>query len=132
MMSCLTRLLALLLLIFLYRCTKCSGKGKIPCATCGSRGLIKCKKCIGSGALLSCNVAIVRWYVYEFLLILSLPVKLWCWWNFFTVWTFSSLFKEEASVFIFSHCFMFHLPTVYVKKNKIFNHANGTTITFLF
>jgi hypothetical protein len=42
------------------------------------------------------------------------------------------LFKEEASVFIFSHCFMFHLPTVYVKKNKIFNHANGTTITFLF
>ncbi|KAJ6922479.1 hypothetical protein NC652_016201 [Populus alba x Populus x berolinensis] len=42
-------------------CSKCSGKGKIPCATCGSRGLIKCKKCTGSGALLSCNVAIVRW-----------------------------------------------------------------------
>ena len=81
-MSCFLRLLASLLQLFLYRCKKCSGNGKIPCATCGSRGLIKCKKCNGSGALLSCNVAIVRWYVYEFLLIFSLPVRLWCWWNF--------------------------------------------------
>ncbi|KDP24504.1 hypothetical protein JCGZ_25068 [Jatropha curcas] len=42
-------------------CTNCSGKGKIPCGTCGSRGLIKCEKCSGSGSLLTCSVAIVRW-----------------------------------------------------------------------
>ncbi|OAY43653.1 protein SSUH2 homolog isoform X1 [Manihot esculenta] len=42
-------------------CTNCSGKGKIPCATCGSRGLIKCQKCHGSGSLLTCSVAVVRW-----------------------------------------------------------------------
>ncbi|XP_015897072.1 uncharacterized protein LOC107430713 [Ziziphus jujuba] len=42
-------------------CTKCNGKGKIPCANCGSRGLIKCQTCHGSGSLLTCNIAIVRW-----------------------------------------------------------------------
>ncbi|KAK9193432.1 hypothetical protein WN944_004129 [Citrus x changshan-huyou] len=42
-------------------CTKCNGKGTIPCATCGSRGLIKCRKCGGSGSLLTRSFAIVRW-----------------------------------------------------------------------
>ncbi|XP_050215198.1 uncharacterized protein LOC126666234 [Mercurialis annua] len=42
-------------------CTKCSGKGKIPCATCGSRGLIKCEKCCGSGSLLTYSTAVIRW-----------------------------------------------------------------------
>ncbi|KAG6640163.1 protein SSUH2 homolog [Carya illinoinensis] len=42
-------------------CSRCNGKGKIPCATCASRGLIKCEECHGNGSLLSHNVAIVRW-----------------------------------------------------------------------
>lgn len=42
-------------------CTKCCGKGKIPCAMCGSRGLIKCETCRGSGSLLAHKVAIVKW-----------------------------------------------------------------------
>ncbi|OMP03484.1 hypothetical protein CCACVL1_02404 [Corchorus capsularis] len=42
-------------------CTKCNGKGKIPCATCGSRGLIKCETCHGNGSMVTRNIAIVRW-----------------------------------------------------------------------
>nr|KJB76867.1 hypothetical protein B456_012G110900 [Gossypium raimondii] len=42
-------------------CTKCDGKGKIPCATCGSRGLLKCKTCNGSGSLLTRKIAVVKW-----------------------------------------------------------------------
>ncbi|CAN0926409.1 Protein SSUH2 homolog [Linum grandiflorum] len=42
-------------------CKNCKGKGKLPCGTCGSSGLVKCKKCVGSGSLLTHNVAIVRW-----------------------------------------------------------------------
>ncbi|KAG6693139.1 hypothetical protein I3842_10G151600 [Carya illinoinensis] len=49
-------------------CSRCNGKGKIPCATCASRGLIKCEECHGNGSLLSHNVAIVRWYVCQFVI----------------------------------------------------------------
>lgn len=42
-------------------CTKCDGKGKIPCATCGSRGLLKCETCHGSGSLLTRKIAIIKW-----------------------------------------------------------------------
>ncbi|XP_021897388.1 protein SSUH2 homolog [Carica papaya] len=42
-------------------CSKCGGKGKIPCATCGSRGLMKCEACHESGSVLTRSVAVVRW-----------------------------------------------------------------------
>ncbi|KAG6523500.1 hypothetical protein ZIOFF_013360 [Zingiber officinale] len=42
-------------------CTKCSGKGKLPCATCGSRGLVKCQLCVGQGSLITRNIALVKW-----------------------------------------------------------------------
>uniref|UniRef100_A0A6V7QT19 Protein SSUH2 homolog n=1 Tax=Ananas comosus var. bracteatus TaxID=296719 RepID=A0A6V7QT19_ANACO len=42
-------------------CTKCSGKGMLPCATCGSRGLVKCQACQGQGSLIARSIALIRW-----------------------------------------------------------------------
>ncbi|XP_039144579.1 protein SSUH2 homolog isoform X2 [Dioscorea cayenensis subsp. rotundata] len=42
-------------------CTKCNGKGLLPCATCGSRGLIKCETCMGRGSILTRSIALVNW-----------------------------------------------------------------------
>lgn len=42
-------------------CTRCSGKGMLPCATCGSRGLVKCHSCEGQGSLITRNIALVKW-----------------------------------------------------------------------
>lgn len=53
---------------FICSCQKCNGKGLIPCATCGSRGLIKCETCQGGGSLLTRQVGIVRWYVYQYIM----------------------------------------------------------------
>ncbi|KAL5709286.1 hypothetical protein ACHQM5_019992 [Ranunculus cassubicifolius] len=42
-------------------CVNCKGKGKLPCGTCGSHGLVKCTTCQGGGALLTHNVAVIKW-----------------------------------------------------------------------
>ncbi|KAL3531737.1 hypothetical protein ACH5RR_005258 [Cinchona calisaya] len=42
-------------------CSKCNGKGMVPCATCNSRGLIKCETCNGGGSLLTRKIAVIRW-----------------------------------------------------------------------
>ncbi|CAL9119558.1 unnamed protein product [Musa textilis] len=42
-------------------CTRCSGKGMLPCATCRSRGLVKCDSCEGQGSLITRNIALVKW-----------------------------------------------------------------------
>ncbi|XP_039145283.1 LOW QUALITY PROTEIN: protein SSUH2 homolog [Dioscorea cayenensis subsp. rotundata] len=47
-------------------CTKCNGKGLLPCATCGSRGLIKCETCMGRGSILTRSIALVNWYILLF------------------------------------------------------------------
>ncbi|KAG0487818.1 hypothetical protein HPP92_006629 [Vanilla planifolia] len=45
-------------------CKKCSGIGKLPCATCGSRGLVKCQACDGQGSFLMFSTAVTQWCTY--------------------------------------------------------------------